>query len=56
MESEFIAISTAGEEADWLRLMLIDIPLWRKPILPLIIYCDNQAAIFWVSSDCYNGK
>ncbi|KAF3664438.1 Histone acetyltransferase HAC4 [Capsicum annuum] len=28
MESEFIAMSSAGEETDWLRSMLIDIPLW----------------------------
>ncbi|XP_049397256.1 uncharacterized protein LOC125861384 [Solanum stenotomum] len=27
MESEFIAMSSVGEEADWLRSMLIDIPL-----------------------------
>ena len=27
MESEFIAMSSAGEEGDWLRSMLIDIPL-----------------------------
>ena len=36
--------------------MLIDIPLWSKPIPPLTIYCDNQAAIFRTLSDCYNGK
>ena len=46
MESEFIAMSSAGEEADWLRSMLIDIPLWSKSISPLTIYCDNQTAIF----------
>ncbi|PHT53282.1 hypothetical protein CQW23_07744 [Capsicum baccatum] len=56
MESEFIAMSFAGEEADWLRSMLIDIPLWGKPIPPLTIYCDNKTAIFRASSDCYNGK
>ncbi|PHU17324.1 putative histone acetyltransferase HAC-like 1 [Capsicum chinense] len=32
MESEFIAMSSAGEEADWLRSMLIDIPLWGSEI------------------------
>ena len=52
MESGFIAMSSAGEEAEWLRSMLIDIPLWSKPIPPLTIYCDNQAAIFQASSDC----
>ena len=56
MESEFIALSSAGEEVDWLRFMLIDIPLWSKSVQPLTIYCDNQAAIFRASSDCYNGK
>ena len=56
MESEFIALSSAGEEVDWLRFMLIDIPLWSKSVQPLTIYCDNQAATFRVSSECYNGK
>ncbi|PHU05202.1 hypothetical protein BC332_26024 [Capsicum chinense] len=28
MESEFIAMSSTGEEIDWLRSMLIDISLW----------------------------
>ncbi|PHT58678.1 hypothetical protein CQW23_01041 [Capsicum baccatum] len=36
--------------------MLIDIPLWGKPIPPLTIFCDNKADIFWASSDYYNGK
>ena len=41
-----MAMSSAGEEADWLRSMLIDIPLWSKPIPPLTIYYGNQAATF----------
>ncbi|KAF3670490.1 putative receptor-like protein 12-like [Capsicum annuum] len=49
-------MSSAGEEADWLRSMLIDISLWGKPIPPLTIYCDNKTSIFRASSDCYNGK
>ncbi|PHT39029.1 hypothetical protein CQW23_22602 [Capsicum baccatum] len=49
-------MSSAGEEANWLRSMLIDIPLWGKPIPLLTIYYDNKAAIFQASSDCYNGK
>ena len=55
MESKFKAISSTGEEGDWLRSMLIDIPLWSKPVPPFTIYCDNKAAIFWASSDFYNG-
>ena len=56
MESEFTAMSSAGEEADWLRSSLIDFLLWSKPMPPLTIYCDNQVAIFRASNDCYNCK
>ena len=45
MESEFIALDKAGEEAEWLRQFLEDIPLWQKPVPAICIHCDNQAAI-----------
>ena len=32
MESEFIALDKAGEEAEWLRHFLEDIPIWPKPV------------------------
>ncbi|GJW35081.1 zinc finger, CCHC-type containing protein [Tanacetum coccineum] len=32
MESEFMALATAGNEAEWLRNLILDIPLWSKPI------------------------
>ncbi|XP_059638633.1 secreted RxLR effector protein 161-like [Cornus florida] len=41
MESEFITLSSAGEEAEWLKSILEDIPIWNKPIPPLTIYCDK---------------
>ncbi|PHT29367.1 hypothetical protein CQW23_31044 [Capsicum baccatum] len=45
MESEFIALDKAGEEAEWLRNFLEDIPYWPKPVAPVCIHCDSQAAI-----------
>ncbi|RVW48151.1 Retrovirus-related Pol polyprotein from transposon TNT 1-94 [Vitis vinifera] len=33
MESEFIALDKCGEEAEWLRHFLEDIPRWSKPVL-----------------------
>ena len=45
MESEFIALDKAGEEAEWLRQFLEDIPLWPKPMPAICIHCDNQASI-----------
>ncbi|PHU15344.1 hypothetical protein BC332_16549 [Capsicum chinense] len=34
MESKFIALDKAGEEAEWLRNFLEDIPYWPKPVAP----------------------
>ena len=56
MESEFIALDKAGEEAEWLRNFLVDIPFWPKPVGPISIYCDSQAAIGRAGRVMYNGK
>jgi len=56
MESEFIPLDKAGEEAEWLRQFLKDIPLWPKPVPAICIHCDNQAAIFRIQNFIYNGK
>ena len=45
MESEYIDLDKAGEEAEWLWNFLEDIPSWPKPMAPICIHCDNQAAI-----------
>ncbi|KAF3652463.1 putative 17.9 kDa class I heat shock protein-like [Capsicum annuum] len=56
MESEFIALDKAGEEAEWLRNFLEDIPYWPKSVAPVCIHCDGQAAIGRAGSMMYNGK
>ena len=56
MEAEFIALDKAGEEAEWLRNFLEDIPFWPKPLTPIGIHCDSQAAIGRAGSVMYNGK
>ncbi|KAF3615187.1 putative transcription factor MYB21-like [Capsicum annuum] len=56
MESEFIALDKASEEAEWLRNFLEDIPYCPKPVAPVCIHCDSQAAIGRVGSMMYNGK
>ncbi|PHT51255.1 Peroxidase 9 [Capsicum baccatum] len=50
MESEFIALDKAGEEAEWLRNFLEDISYWPKPVAPTCIHCDIQAVIDYVKS------
>ncbi|GKB19283.1 zinc finger, CCHC-type containing protein [Tanacetum coccineum] len=32
IESEFIALAAAGKEAEWLRKLIHEIPIWPKPI------------------------
>jgi hypothetical protein len=41
MESEFVALAAAGKEAEWLKNLLLEIPLWPKPIAPISIRCDS---------------
>ena len=56
MEVEFIALDKAGEEAEWLRNFLEDIPFWPKSLTPIGIHCDSQATIGRAGSVMYNGK
>eukprot|EP00268_Persea_americana_P012745 TRINITY_DN15453_c0_g2_i2.p1 TRINITY_DN15453_c0_g2~~TRINITY_DN15453_c0_g2_i2.p1 ORF type:complete len:405 (+),score=42.66 TRINITY_DN15453_c0_g2_i2:606-1820(+) len=55
-DSEFLALGAAATEAEWIRNLLYDIPLWSKPIPPIIIHCDNTAAIINAHNATYNGK
>ena len=45
MEAELIALDTTSTEAEWLRDMLMDLPLVEKPIPAILINCDNQTVI-----------
>ncbi|KAF3673067.1 putative low-specificity L-threonine aldolase 1 [Capsicum annuum] len=44
----------AGEEAEWLRNFLEDIPYWPKLVAPVCIHCDSQASIGRAGSMMYN--
>ncbi|KAL0435451.1 UNVERIFIED_CONTAM: Retrovirus-related Pol polyprotein from transposon TNT 1-94 [Sesamum radiatum] len=56
MESEFVALAAARKEAEWLRNLIHEIPLWPKPISPISIYCDSAATLAKAYSQMYNGK
>ena len=56
MESEFIALDKCGEEAEWLRHFLEDIPRWLRPVPPICIHDDSQFAISRAQSSMYKGK
>ncbi|KAL0385036.1 UNVERIFIED_CONTAM: Retrovirus-related Pol polyprotein from transposon TNT 1-94 [Sesamum radiatum] len=55
MESEFIALELAGQEAEWLRNLVGDVPLWGSSV-PVSLHCDSQAAIGIAKNYAYNGK
>ncbi|KAJ0013715.1 hypothetical protein Pint_20701 [Pistacia integerrima] len=56
IEFKFIALDKCGEEAEWLRQFLENIPKWPKPVPAICIHCDNQSAIGRAQSNMYNGK
>ncbi|CAM8968681.1 unnamed protein product [Rhodiola kirilowii] len=41
MEVKFFALDKCGEEAEWLRKFVEDIPEWKISVPPICIYCDN---------------
>ncbi|KAJ9557266.1 hypothetical protein OSB04_011880 [Centaurea solstitialis] len=56
MESEFVALAAAGKEAEWLRNLIYEIPLWHRQISSISIRCDSQATLAKAYSEVYNGK
>ncbi|GJW92554.1 hypothetical protein Tco_0170107 [Tanacetum coccineum] len=55
-ESEFLALATAGKEAEWLRNMLLDIELWPQPMPAISLHCDSQSTLSRAYNKVYNGK
>jgi hypothetical protein len=56
MEAELTALDTASTEAEWLRELLSDLPVVEKPILSILMNCDNQTVITKVNSAKDNVK
>ena len=56
MEAELIALASTSEEANWLRDLLNEIPLWEKPIPYILIHCGSTTIIARVKNCYYNGK
>ncbi|GJZ28272.1 zinc finger, CCHC-type containing protein [Tanacetum coccineum] len=56
MESEFVALAAAGKEAEWLKNLLLEIPLWVKPMALISIRYDSASTLTKAYSQMYNGK
>jgi hypothetical protein len=55
-ESELIALDTTCTEAEWIKNLLLDIPLVKKPMPAISIHCDNKAVIELVRQAHNNKK
>ncbi len=56
MQVELIALDTATVEAEWLCELLMDLPVFEKPLLAILINCDNQTVIIKVNNSKDNMK
>jgi hypothetical protein len=56
MKAELTALDTAGAEAEWPREVLMDLTVVEKPILAILMNCDNQIVITKVNSSRDNMK
>ena len=56
MEAKLTALDTAGSEAEWLRDLLMDLPVVEKLIPTISMNCDNQTMITKVNSSKNNMK
>ncbi|MCL1462480.1 Ty1/Copia family ribonuclease HI, partial [Klebsiella pneumoniae] len=50
MEAELTALDTATVEAEWVRDLLMDLPVVEKPVPAILMNCDNQTVIVKVNS------
>jgi hypothetical protein len=56
IEAELAALDTAGSEAEWLRDLLMGLPVVEKLISAISMNCDNQTVITKVNSSKDNIK
>jgi hypothetical protein len=56
MEAELVALDTATIEADWLRELLMDLPIVEKALQAILMNYDNEMVIVKVGSSKDNMK
>ena len=56
MEAKLAALDTASVESEWLRELLMDLPVVEKPLPAIHVNGDNQTVIMKVNSAKDNAK
>nr|GEW92701.1 zinc finger, CCHC-type [Tanacetum cinerariifolium] len=54
--AEFVALASCCKEAEWLWDLLINIPLWPKPMLSISAHYDSPSTLSRAYNHVYNGK
>jgi hypothetical protein len=54
MEAELTTLDTTTVEAEWLRELLMNLPVVEKPIAAIPMNCDHQTVIIKVNSSKEN--
>jgi hypothetical protein len=42
---ELVALESATIEVEWLKELLMDLPMVTKPVLTILLHCDNQSML-----------
>jgi hypothetical protein len=56
MEAKLVALEMATSEVEWLRELLMDLPVVSKPVPTILLHCDNESVITIVGSAKENLK
>jgi hypothetical protein len=56
MEVELVALETTTSEAEWLRELLMDLPVLSKSVPKILLHCDNESVITIVGNAKENLK
>jgi hypothetical protein len=56
MEAELVALEPATTKVECLKDLLMDLPIIAKPVLVILLHCDNQSVITIVGNAKENAK
>jgi len=43
--AKFVALAAVSKEAEWLQNLLLEVPIWPKPMSPLSIHYDSKSTL-----------
>ena len=56
VKSEIVVLASVRQEDEWLRYLLLKIPLASKNVSKVSVHYDSQVTLARASSKVYNGK